>query len=104
MILELDSKYRIVSGKRDFTLQEKTDGTQARGRMKGKAKGGRWKDLGYWNRLDQVLRAYTRQKIRVSSAGSIEEVLSVLSQINAKIEGIGKRCVHLWGRNGESTS
>ena len=97
MIWKLDNEYRVVSDRHNFILQERTSAERARGRMKGRAKGGRWKDLGYWKQLDQVLREYTHQKLRTSSADGIEEVLSILAQVNAKIEGIGKQCITLWG-------
>ena len=91
MIWELDGKYRVVSDRHNFILQEKTSAENARGRMKGKAKGGRWRDIGYWKQLDQLLRAYTRQKLRGSTVEGIEEVLSFLAQISAKIDLIGKQ-------------
>jgi len=99
MILELDEKYRVVSDRHNFILQKRTSAEKARGRMKGKAEGGRWRDIGYWKQLDQLLRAYTRQKLRGSTVEGIEEVLSFLAQINAKIDPIGEQCMTLWGRN-----
>jgi len=98
MILELDKRYRVVSGRHNFILQEKTSAKNARGRMKGKAKGGKWRDVGYWKQLDQLLRSYTRQKLRDSPVEGIEEVRSFLAQINAKIDPIVEQCITLWGK------
>ena len=98
MILELDKRYRIVSDRHNFILQEKTSAENARGRMKDKAKGGKWRDVGFWKQLDQLLRSYTRQKLRDSPVEGIEEVLSLLAQINAKTVRIGKQCITLWGK------
>jgi len=98
MILELDKRYRVVSDRHDFILQEKTSAENARGRMKDKAKGGRWRDIGYWSQLDQLLRSYTRQKLRGSRVEGIKEVLSFLAQINAKIDPIVEQCITLWGK------
>ena len=98
MILELDKRYRVVSDRHNFILQERTSAENARGRMKGKAKGGKWRDVGYWSQLDQLLRSYTRQKLRGSTVDGIEEVRSFLAQINAKIDLIVKQCMTLWGK------
>jgi len=98
MILELDQRYRIVSDRHNFILQEKTSAKNARGRMKDRAKGGRWRDIGYWQQLDQLLRSYTRQELRGSTVEGIEEVLPFLAQINAKIDRIGEQCITLWGK------
>ena len=101
MILELDKRYRIVSDRHNFILQEKTSAEKARGRMKDRAKGGRWRDIGYWKQLDQVLRSYTRQKLRNSPVEGIEGVLSLLAQMNAKIDRIGRQSITLWeGKRG----
>ncbi len=91
MIWELDEKYRMVSDRHNFILQERTSAEKARGRMKDKAKGGKWRDIGYWKQLDQLLRAYTRQKLRCSAAQGTQDVLTFLAQINAKIDLIGKQ-------------
>lgn len=97
MILELDKRYRIVSDRHNFILQEKTSAEKARGRMKNRAKGGRWRDVGYWKQLDQLLRSYTRQKLRGSPVEGMEAVLSFLAQINATIDRIGRQSITLWG-------
>ncbi len=91
MILELDEKYRVVSDRHNFILQERTSAENARGRMKGKAEGGKWRDIGYWKQLDQLLRSYTRQKLRCSAAQGTQDVLTFLAQISAKIDLIGKQ-------------
>jgi len=91
MILELDTRYRILSDRHNFILQEKTSAENARGRMTGRAKGGRWRDIGYWKQLDQLLRSYTRQKLRCSTAQGTQDVLTFLAQINAKIDRIGEQ-------------
>ncbi len=98
MILELDKRDRVVSDRHNFILQEKTSAENARGRMKNKAKGGKWRDVGYWQQLDQLLRSYTRQKLRGSTVEGIEELQPFLAQINAKIDRIGEQCITLWGR------
>ena len=98
MILELDKRYRVVSDRHNFILQEKTSAENARGRMKDRAKGGNWRDIGYWKQLDQLLRSYTRQKLRGSTVESIEEVLSYLAQINAKTDRIVEQSITLWGK------
>ncbi len=98
MILELDKRYRIVSDRHNFILQEKTSAEKARGRMKNRPKGGKWRDIGHWKQLDQLLRSYTRQKLRNSPVDGIEEVLSFLAQINAKIDRIGRQSITLWGK------
>ena len=98
MLLELDENYRVVSDRYNFILQEKTSAEKARGQMKGKALGGKWRDIGYWKQLDQLLRSYARQKLKSSAAQGTQEVLAILAQISAKIEGIGKQCITLWGR------
>ena len=97
-MLQLDDKFRVVSGRHNFILQEKTSAENARGRMKNKAKGGKWRDIGYWSQLDQLLRSHTRHKLRDSPVEGIEEVLSFLAQINAKTDRIGKQCITLWGK------
>ena len=88
----------MVSDRHNFILQEKTSAEKARGRMKNKAKGGKWRDIGYWSQLDQLLRSYTRQKLRDSPVEGIEEVRSFLAQINAKIDPIVEQCMTLWGK------
>ncbi len=98
MILELDEKYRVVSDRHNFILQERTSAEQARGRMKGKAEGGKWRDIGYWKQLDQLLRSYTRQKLRCNAAQGTQEVLRFLAQINAKIDLIGKQLITHFSR------
>ena len=91
MILQLDDKFRVVSDRHNFILQEKTSAEKARGRMKNRAKGGKWRDIGYWKQLDQLLRAYTRQKLRCSAAQGTQDVLTILAQINVKIDLIEKQ-------------
>ncbi len=91
MIWKLDDQYRVVSDRHNFILQERTSAENARGRMKGKAEGGKWRDVGYWKQLDQLLRAYTRQELRCSVAHGTQDVLTFLAQINAKIDGIGEQ-------------
>ena len=98
MILELDKRYRVLSDRHNFILQERTSAENARGRMKDKAKGGKWRDIGFWSQLDQLLRSYTRQKLRGSTVEGIEEVRSFLAQINAKIDPIVEKCITLWGK------
>lgn len=43
------------------------------------------------------LNSYTRQKMRDSTSDGLEEVLSLLAQIRAKISGIGEQVITLWG-------
>ena len=99
MILELDSNYRVVSDRHNFILQRRTDPNRGPSTRHGKKlnKGGGWKDVGYWKDLDHLLLSYTRQRMRDSSATSLEEVCRLLETLKIEIRAIGEPCITLWG-------
>jgi len=100
MILDLDEKHRIVSDEYNFILQKRTDPSRGPNTRQGKKlnKTGGWKDVGYWQDLDQLLLSYSRQKVRASSVTNMEEVCRLLETLREEIRAIGKQCVTLWGK------
>ncbi len=89
MILKLDDNYRIVSDERNFILQRKA-----------KEATDRWKNLGYWKDLSQLLDSYTGQVLRTEIGKTTLKALSRdLLSLTQAIERIGEQCVTLWGKN-----
>ncbi len=100
MILQLDDHYRIVSDEHNFILQRKSDPKKnPRKGKKAKAASVKWKNLGYWKDLSQLLASYTRQVLRSKTGKSSFTALSRdLRTLRQAIERIGKQCVTLWGK------
>jgi len=100
MILQLDENYRIVSDEHNFILQRKADPKKnPRKGKKPKAATTQWKNLGYWKDLSQLLASYTRQVLRSKTGKtSLTGLSRDLRTLRQAIEGIGERCVNLWGK------
>lgn len=103
MKLKLDENYRITTDELNFILQRKQVSKQS---GKGKRKSNPWRPIGFYMDLRQVLAAYSQEKIKETTATTLEELFRALTSLNSLIERIGERCVSLWGksageRNGE---
>ncbi len=101
MILQLDDNYRIVSDEHNFILQRKSDPKKnPRKGKKAKEATDRWKNLGYWKDLSQLLASYTRQVLRSKTGETPLTALSRdLRSLTQAIERIGERCLTLWLKN-----
>ena len=59
----------------------------------------KWKNIGYWADLSQLLASYTRQVLRTEIGKTTFTALSRdLRTLTQAIERIGEQCVRLWGR------
>ncbi len=96
MLLHLDKDFRIASDEHNFILQKRGDegGGVA---QKGK---GMWRTEGYWGDLNQLLLSYSRQKLRSSSADSVEALSRDLESLRQQINRITKDLHTCWGDNG----
>ena len=100
MILQLDNKYRIVSDEHNFILQRKSDPKKnPRGGKKANTSAEKWKNIGYWGDLSQLLASYTRQVLRSKTGKTSLTALSRdLRTLRQAIERIGNQCVTFWGK------
>jgi len=64
MILPIDDNYRIVSDEHNFILQKKMDPEKNPRKGKRAKSAEKWKNIGYWADLSQLLASYTRQVLR----------------------------------------
>ena len=101
MILQFDDNYRFVSDEHNFILQRKVDpGKDPRKGRNAKEATDRWKNIGYWKDLSQLLASYSRQVLRVEIGKTNLKTLSRdLHGLTQAIDRIGKQCVTLWGKN-----
>ncbi len=101
MILQLDDNYRIATDEYNFILQRKMD--PEKNPRKGKqadTSAEKWKNIGYWGDLSQLLASYTRQVLRTEIGDTTLKGLSRdLRTLTQAIEWIGEQCVTLWGRD-----
>ncbi len=101
MILQLDDNYRIATDEYNFILQRKMDPEKnPRKGKKAKTSAEKWKSIGYWKDLSQLLASYSRQISRLKRGDSTLKALSQdLRTLTQAIERIGEECVGLWGRD-----
>jgi len=70
MILQLDDNYRIATDEHNFILQRKMDPEKnPRKGKKANISAEKWKNIGYWGDLSQLLASYTRQVLRTEIGG-----------------------------------
>lgn len=69
MILPLDDNYRIATDKCNFILQRKMDPEKNPRKDKRAKSAEKWKNIGYWKDLSQLLASYTRQVLRTEIGG-----------------------------------
>ena len=102
MILQLDDNYRIATDEYNFILQRKMDPEKnPRKGKRAKTSAEKWKNIGYWGDLSQLLASYTRQVLRTEiDDTNLEDLSRDLRTLTQAIERIGEQCVGLWGRNG----
>ncbi len=100
MILQLDDNYRIVTDEQSFILQRKMDPEKnPRRGKKAKTSAERWKSIGFWPDLSQLLASYTRQVLRTGIGDTTLKALSQdLRTLTQAIERIGEQCWGLWGK------
>ena len=95
VILQLDEHYRITADELNFILQRKQVSKKS---GRGKRKSNPWRSIGFYMDLRQVLAAYSEEKIKETASDTLDELSQALTNLNSRIEGIGERCVSLWGR------
>lgn len=100
MILQIDDNYRIVTDEYNFILQRKMDPKKnPRKGKKAKTSAEKWKSIGYWKDLSQLVASYSRQVLRSKRGKTTFTALSrELRTLMQAIERIGEQCVRLWGR------
>ncbi len=100
MILQLDDNYRIAKDEYNFILQRKMDPEKNLRKGKRAKSAEKWKNIGYWGDLSQLLASYTRQVLRSEIGDTTLKALSQdLRTLTQAIERIGEQCVGLWGRD-----
>ncbi len=100
MILQLDDNYRIATDEYNFILQRKMDPEKNPRKGKRAKSAEKWKNIGYWADLSQLLASYTRQVLRTEIGDTTLKALSRdLRTLTQAIERIGEQCVRLWGRD-----
>ncbi len=101
MILQIDDNYRIATDEYNFILQRKMDPEKNPRKGKGtRTSAEKWKNIGYWGDLSQLLASYTRQVLRTEIGDTTLKALSRdLRTLTKAIERIGEQCVGLWGRD-----
>ena len=98
MLLQLDKDFRIASDEHNFILQKR--GEEGGGvAKKGK---GMWRNAGYWQDLNNLLLSYSRQKLRSSTAHSVEELSRDLESLREQINQMTNDLHTLWGNHGGS--
>lgn len=98
MTLQLDEHYRITANELNFILQRKQVSTKS---GSGKRKSNPWRPIGFFMDLRQVLAAYSEEKIKETTSDTLDQLFRALTSLNSLIEGIGERCVNLWGKTAE---
>ncbi len=100
MILQLDDNYRIATDEYNFILQKKMDPEKnPRKGKKANISAEKWKNIGYWGDLSQLLASYTRQVLRTEIGDTTLKALSRdLRTLTQAIERIGEQCVKLSAR------
>ncbi len=101
MILQLDNNYRITTEEYNFILQRKMDPEKnPRKGKKANTSAEKWKNIGYWGDLSQLLASYTRQVLRTEIGDTTLKAISRdLRTLTQAIERIGEQCVRLWVRD-----
>jgi len=100
MILQIDDNYRIATDEYNFILQRKMDPEKNPRKGKGAKSAEKWKNIGSWDDLSQLLASYTSQVLRTEIGDSTLKSLSRdLRTLTQAIERIGEQCVGLWGRD-----
>ncbi len=101
MILQLDDNYRIATDEYNFILQKKMDPEKnPRKGKKANTSAEKWKNIGYWADLSQLLASYARQVLRSKRGNTTFTALSRdLRTLTQAIERIGEQWVGLWGRD-----
>jgi len=100
MILQLDDNYRIATDEYNFVLQRKMDPEKNPRKGKRATSAEKWKNIGYWKDLSQLLASYTRQVLRSKRGKTTFTAISRdLRTLTQAIERIGEQCVGLWGRD-----
>jgi hypothetical protein len=101
MILQLDDNYRIATDEYNFILQRKMDPEKNPRKGKGaKTSTEKWKNIGYWGELSQLLASYSHEVLRSTREKTTLTALSRdLRTLTQAIERIGEQCVGLWGRD-----
>ncbi len=94
MILQLDNNYRIATDEYNFILQRKMDPEKNPRKGKGaRTSAEKWKSIGYWGDLSQVLASYARQVLRSEIGDTTLKALSQdLRTLTQAIERIGEQC------------
>ncbi len=65
VILQIDDNYRVATDEYNFILQRKMDPEKnPRKGKKANTSTEKWKNIGYWGDLSQLLASYTRQVLR----------------------------------------
>ncbi len=100
MMPQLDDNFRISADEHNFILQRKADSKKGpRKGRKAKEVTDRWKNLGYWKDVSQLLSSYTRQVLRSEIGKTNLKALSRdLRTLTQAVERIGEQCVTLWGK------
>ena len=101
MVLQIDDNYRIATDEYNFILQRKMDPEKnPRKGKRAETSAEKWKNIGYWANLSQLLASYTRQVLRTEIGDTTLEALSRdLRTLTQAIEKIGEQCVTLWGKD-----
>ena len=99
VILQLDDSYKIVTDEYNFILQKKMDPDKSPRKGKRAKPAEKWKNIGYWGDLSQLLASYSRQVLRSKRGKTTFTALSRdLRTLTQAIERIGEQCVTLWGK------
>ncbi len=98
MFVQLDKDFRITSDEHNFILQKRGDegGGVA---QKGK---GMWRAVGYWGDLNNLLLSYSRQKLRSSTAHSVEALSRDLESLRRRINRITNDLCTFWDKKHDS--
>ncbi len=93
MILQLHDNYRITTDEYNFILQRKMDPEKnPRKGKKANISAEKWKNIGYWGDLSQLLASYTRQVLRSKRGKTTFTALSrELRTLTQAIERIGEQ-------------
>jgi hypothetical protein len=99
MILQLDDNYRIATDEYNFILQRKMDPEKNPRKGKRAKSAEKWKNIGCWKDLSQLLTSYSRQVLRTEIGDTnLEDLSRDLRTLTQAIERIGEQCVTLSAR------